>query len=61
MNVSNYWKGIIAGLGALVVGVQTVVDDGTVTEGEWGILLTVVLAFVGVVMKKNVDKSAPNA
>lgn len=53
INVSPYWKSVVAAVGALAITAQTVVDDGVVETGEWGLILTAVATAVAVFVKRN--------
>lgn len=53
INVSPYWKSVVAAVGALAITAQTVVDDGVVETGEWGVILTAVATAVAVFVKRN--------
>jgi uncharacterized membrane protein YcjF (UPF0283 family) len=61
--LSNYWKGILAAVGAVVLAVQQWVGDtGTshYTEADWVRLAIAVVTAVLVVAKANTGSTGPN-
>lgn len=55
--VSEYAKGAVAGSGALFVVVDSAVDDGSITQGEWFAIAVAVATFIGVVAVPNKPKA----
>ena len=53
INISPYWKSVLAGLGALVTALITVTDDGAVSADEAGVIVTAVVTAVAVFVKRN--------
>jgi len=51
--VAEYWKAIVAVVGAVIVVVQTALTDGEITNAEWVTIAVTVLTAVGVYLKAN--------
>lgn len=57
MNLSNYWKAVIAAGGVVVTTALAAIQDSNVSPEEGGFIATAALVFLGVLFKRNVDKS----
>ncbi len=55
MQISKYWKSVLATVGAVVVAAEAVVDDAVVTDNEWVNLGIAALTAVGVFLVPNRD------
>ncbi|MEU8035723.1 hypothetical protein [Streptosporangium sp. NPDC049078] len=53
MQISKYWKSVLATVGATVVAAEAVVSDGVVTDNEWVNLGIAALTAVGVFLVPN--------
>ncbi|MBG0828571.1 hypothetical protein HS041_12405 [Planomonospora sp. ID67723] len=53
MQISKYWKSVLATLGATVVAAEAIVDDSVVTDNEWVNLGIAALTAVGVYLVPN--------
>lgn len=53
MKIAEYWKAVVALVGAIAVAGQAVVSDGMVTDSEWVNLALAVVTAVGVLVVKN--------
>lgn len=53
LRISKYWKGVIAGLGPVLLLVQAAVDDSHVDLGEGVGIVTAALVAAGVIVKRN--------
>jgi len=51
--LAEYWKAIVAVVGAVAVVVQTALTDGTITSAEWVTIAIAVVTAVGVYLKAN--------
>ena len=52
-NLANYWKAIVAVVGAVAVVVQTALTDGTITNAEWVTIAITAVTAVAVFLKAN--------
>ena len=59
MKLSDYWKGIIAGVGALVGVVVAATTDSEITTQEWGVIVTAILTFAAVVLGPRNTNTTP--
>ena len=50
---AEYWKAIVAVVGAVAVAVQAAVTDGTITSAEWLTIAIAAVTAVGVYLKAN--------
>jgi hypothetical protein len=50
---AEYWKAIVAVVGAVAVAVQVALTDGTVTSAEWVTIAIAAVTAVGVYLKAN--------
>ena len=50
---AEYWKAIVAVIGAVAVAVQAAVTDGTITSAEWLTIAIAAVTAVGVYLKAN--------
>ena len=50
---AEYWKAIVAVIGAVAVAVQAAVTDGTITSAEWVTIAIAAVTAVGVYLKAN--------
>jgi len=50
---AEYWKAIVAVIGAVAVVVQTALTDGTITTAEWVTIAITAVTAVGVFLKAN--------
>lgn len=51
--LAAYWKGIVAGAGAVAVVVQATLTDGSVSDAEKLTIAIAVLTAIGVFLKAN--------
>ena len=51
--IAEYWKAIVAVVGAVAVAVQAALTDGTVTNAEWLTIAIAAITAVGVYLKAN--------
>jgi len=50
---AEYWKAIVAVVGAVAVVVQAALTDGTITSAEWVTIAIAAVTAVGVYLKAN--------
>ena len=50
---AEYWKAIVAVIGAVAVVVQAALTDGTITSAEWVTIAIAAVTAVGVYLKAN--------
>jgi len=50
---AEYWKAIVAVVGAVAVVVQSALTDGTITSAEWVTIAIAAITAVGVYLKSN--------
>ncbi len=50
---AEYWKAIVAVIGAVAVVVQAALTDGTITSAEWVTIAIAAITAVGVYAKSN--------
>ena len=55
---AEYWKAIVAVIGAVAVAVQAAVTDGTITSAEWLTIAIAAVTAVGVYLKANTPAPA---
>lgn len=53
MKISAYWKGLIAGLGPVILAAQAAVDDGHIDSTEWVTIAVAGLVWLGVIAVPN--------
>ena len=53
LKVSKYWKGVVAGLGPVLLVVQAAVDNGSIDAGEGIGIGIAVLVALGVIATPN--------
>lgn len=53
LRISRYWKGVVAGLGPVLLAVQAAAGDGSVDAGEGIAIGIAVLVAVGVIATPN--------
>jgi hypothetical protein len=51
--LAEYWKAIVAVVGAVAVVVQSALTDGTITSAEWVTIAIAAVTAVGVYLKAN--------
>lgn len=51
--IPEYWKGVIASLGAIAYAVQAAVTDGNISDQEKVTIGLAVLVALGVIFKRN--------
>jgi hypothetical protein len=58
MKIANYWKTVVAIVGAGVIAVQSAITDDVITSAEWVTIALALLAAAGVWQVPN--KPAPS-
>lgn len=53
MKISQYWKGLIAGLSPVILAAQAAVDDGQIDATEWVTIGVAGLVWLGVIAVPN--------
>jgi len=51
--LAEYWKAIVAVVGAVAVVVQSALTDGTITSAEWVTIAIAAVTAIGVYLKAN--------